>query len=284
MGMSSRFRRFAVVLACVAAAGVVTSAQIRGGITPNEADIIRRFTQAESQLREARTSYTFKQDVLMQTMVKTSAGPSVTGVFHRVSEIIFTDAGQRTERITYFPPSTLKTLVVTQTDLEDLGIIQPFALTAEELPKYNVQMVGRETIDEIPTYVFDVSPKDPKGMEKRGERFFAGRVWVEDQDFMIVKVAGKAGPEVGNNRYPRFETYRENIDGKYWFPTYTYADDVLQFETSDIPIRLVVKYTNYRQFTGTITVLPDDGSEPQPQPPPDDDLPPPIQAPPPIRP
>lgn len=283
MSLRTRTCQFVVALMCVVSLIGTSSAQRRGGITPNEADIIRRFTEAESQLRDARTNYMFRQDVLMQTMVDTSAGKAVTGVFHRVSEIIFGDDGRRSERITFFPPSTLKALVVTQTDLEDLGIIQPFALTAEELPKYNVQMVGRETIDEIETYVFNVAPRDPKGMEKRGERFFAGRVWVEDQDFMIVKVAGKAGPEIDNNRYPRFETFRENIDGKYWFPTYTYADDVLAFEGGDIPIRLVVKYTNYRQFTGNITVLPDEGGT-QPQPPPDDDLPPPIQTPPPIKP
>lgn len=278
MCLSHRIRRVFVVVSCVAIAGAVSSAQQRGGITPNEADVIRRFTQAESRLRDARTNYTFRQDVLLQTM----AGPSVTGVFHRVSEIIFTDTGQRTERITYFPPSTLRGLVFTQTDLEDLGIIQPFALTAEELPKYNVQMVGREKIDDIDTYVFSVAPKDPNGLAKRRERYFVGRVWVEDQDFMIVKAAGKAGPEIDNNRYPRFETYRENIDGKYWFPTYTYADDVLAFEESDIPVRLVVKYMDYKQFTGNITVLPDDGGSP-----PEsgaDDKPPPVQAPPAVEP
>ena len=278
MGLPTRICRLLFTVVFIGITAAFAGAQVRGGITPNEADIIRKFTEAESRLREARTSYTFKQDVLMQTM----AGQSVTGVFHRVSEIIFTDDGHRTERITFFPPSTLKTLVVTQTDLEDLGIIQPFALTAEELPKYNVQMVGRETIDEIQTYVFDVAPRDPSGMAKRGERYFAGRVWVEDQDFMIVKVAGKAGPEIDNNRYPRFETYRENIDGKYWFPTYTYADDVLHFERDDVPVRLIVKYTNYRQFTGNITILPDDGG-PEPKQVPDD-LPPPIQTPPPIKP
>lgn len=257
--------RFRLVLVCAVTLVVLSAlpagAQKRGGITPNEADIIRRFTEAESRLRDARMNYTFRQDVLLQT----TSGQAITGVFHRVSEITLTDAGTRVEKITYFPPSTLKTLVVTQTDLEDLGIIQPFALTAEELPKYNVQMVGREKIDEIDTYVFDVAPRDPMGMAKRGERYFAGRVWVEDQDYMIVKAAGKAGPEIGNNRYPRFETYRENIDGKYWFPTYTYGEDVLQFENGDVPVRLVVKYTNYREFTGNITIVPD-GDAPDPQP------------------
>lgn len=235
------------------------SAQRRGPELPDE-EIIRRFTQAESALRDARANYTFTQDVTIQTLAGSTA---VTGTYRRVSDILFDDQGKRIEKITYFPPPTLTSLQVTQEDLLDLGIIQPFALTAEDLSKYYVRKVGRERIDELDTYVFDVSPRDPQGMAKRRERYFVGRVWVEDQDYMIVKAAGKAGPEVGQQRFPRFETYREHIDGKYWFPTYTFADDILAFENQDIHMRMVVKYTNYKQFTGNITVLPDDGAEPE---------------------
>ena len=268
----SRVRLVALVLAAVAAAPSFGLAQEsrsrRADISTDE--IIRRFAESESRLRDARNQFMFKQDVTLQTL----AGPqAVTGTYRRVSEILFTDAGVRSERIVFFPQSTLKTLTVTPEDLRDLGIIQPFALTIEDLPKYTVRPVGREKVDEIDAYVFDVAPRDPQRMAKAGERYFTGRVWVEDQDYMIVKVAGKAGPEVGNNRYPHFETYREHIDGKYWFPTYTFADDVLQFENGDQHIRLVVKYTDYKQFTGNITIV-DDGEivepedEPEPQQPP----------------
>lgn len=246
----------ALVLGSLAFMAPASVAQRRQQQLP-PAEIIQRFTAAESRLRDARLNYTFKQDVMLQTL----AGQSVTGTFRRVSEIVFDDQSKRIERITYFPPSTLRGLNVTQEDLNDLGVIQPFALTSEDLPKYNVTYVGRDRIDEIDTYMFDIAPKDPSGMAKRGERYLTGRVWVEDQEYMIVKVTGKAGPEVGNNRYPHFETYRENIDGKYWFPTYTYADDTLAFPDQDVPIRMVVKYEDYREFTGTITVTQDD--EPQ---------------------
>jgi hypothetical protein len=253
---NTRIRSLLVVLSVfVIATSSTPQVRAQKRPAPPEQEIIRKFTEAESRLRDARNSYTFRQDVLLQTI----ADPDVvTGVFRRVSDIVFDDQSHRIEKITYFPPSTLRSLTITQEDLSDLGIIQPFALTAEELPKYSVKFVGQEKIDELDTYVFDVAPKDPKGMEKRGERYLTGRVWVEDRDYMIVKVSGKAGPEIGNNRYPHFETYRENIDGKYWFPTYTYADDVLAFKDEDIHIRMVVKYTNYREFTGNITVLGDD--------------------------
>src|ERR1044071_8606075 len=45
---------------------------------------------------------------------------------------------------------------------------------------------------------------------------------------------GKKGQE---HLYPSFATWREQIDGKYWFPTYTRADDTLHFTTGDIRIR-----------------------------------------------
>jgi hypothetical protein len=262
--LRQRFAGGARIVALVGALGAMlapVSAQKPSPELAND-EIIRRFTQAESMLRDARNNYTFKQDVLIQTLAGQSA---VTGTYRRVSEIVFDDQSKRIERITYFPPPTLR-LTVTQEDLQDLGIIQPFALTAEDLPKYNVRFVGRDKIDDIDTYVFEVGPRDPKGMAKRGERYFSGRLWVEDEEYMIVKAAGKAGPEVGEQRFPRFETYREHIDGKFWFPTYTYADDILAFNTGDVHIRMVVKYDDYKEFSGNITVVGEDEPEPDPEP------------------
>ena len=271
----------ALMLAAVAAVPTVSAAQQararRADISTDE--VIRRFAASESRLREARNQFAFKQDVTIQTLM----GPeAVTGTYRRVSEILFTDDGQRQERITFFPQSTLQSLTVTTEDLRDLGVIQPFALTTEDLPKYNVRFLGRERLDELDTYVFDVAPRDPKGMAKANERYLEGRVWVEDQDYMIVKVMGKAGPEIGDSRYPRFETYREHIDGKYWFPTYTYADDVLSFPNGDIRMRMVVKYADYRQFTGNITIV-EDGPMVDPDENPTEE-PPPVEAKPPRRP
>ena len=65
---------------------------------------------------------------------------------------------------------------------------------------------------------------DPK---KTKERLFSGRIWVDDQDLQIVKTKGKGVPETKNNKFPTVETYREHIDGRYWFPTYSYADEEL---------------------------------------------------------
>jgi hypothetical protein len=221
---------------------------------PDEAaikELIQRFTENESRLREEYKSFLFKQDIKFQTL-----GPRdmITGEFRRVSEIIVNDKGQREERITYFPRPTLVDITVTQYDFSDFAGIQPFALSKEDLPKYTVSYVGREKIDDIDTCVFDVRPRVTPNPKKLQDRYFQGRIWVDTVDLMIVKVAGRALPEDRDNKFPRFETYRENIEGKLWFPTYTYADDVLEFRTGPVHVRLVIRYTNYKRFGGKLEI------------------------------
>lgn len=218
---------------------------------PDIAEVIRRFAAAESENKVARNNYTFTQDFDLQTL---GAADSITGRFKRVSDIVYDDLGNRIEKITYFPPSTLTSMNITQQDMQDLAGVQPFALTTEDLPKYNVNYVGKEKLDELSTYVFEVKPKQ----FVKGERYFQGRVWVDDQDLQIVKVLGQGVPEDENNKYPHFESYRENIDGRYWFPTYVYADDTLEFKRDSVHMRMTVRFTNYKRFGGKIRVL-DDG-------------------------
>lgn len=135
--------------------------------------------------------------------------------------------------------------------MQDLADVHPFALASEDLPKYQVDFAGKERIDELNTYAFDVKPKSIV----KGVRYLEGRIWVDDRDFQIVKVKGQAVPEVGEQKFPHFETYRENIDGRYWFPTYTYADDVLEFKKGpSVHLRIVVRYTNYKKFGGRIRI------------------------------
>lgn len=171
------------------------------------------------------------------------------------SDITFTPDGQRYEQITYAPVPTLQRIELSEQDLSDLRNIQPFVLTPDEVQKYDITYVGREQIDELGTYVFDVAPKK---IEKN-QRYFQGRIWVEDHDLEIVKTKGKAVPDIrkhgSENLFPEFETYRQNIEGHYWFPTYTHADDVLHFSTGDVRIRMIVRYSNYKRFGVSIRLL-----------------------------
>jgi len=239
----------AAALAAVAAGVVSAQTQTSGTASSIPVDqIIHRFAQAESNNRDARKFYTFTQDYLVQTV---GMGGNISGVFHRTSDIVLDDRGNRFEKITYFPASTLDGLQITNEDLQDLAGVQPFALTLEDLPKYQIDYVGKEKIDELSCYVFNVKPKKMVS----GQRYFQGKIWVDDQDLQVVKAAGQAVPQVEKQAFPHFETYRENIDGKYWFPTYTYADDMLDFKNApSVHMKMVIRFTNYRKFSTDIKI------------------------------
>jgi len=227
-------------------------------IPPEE--VIRRFTKKESDLREVWKEYAYVQESRIQTI---GPGDTITGEFYQVSEFVFNDAGQRIERIIKAPPSTLYEVSLTPEDRNAFINLQPFALTTEELPNYSVSYVGKEKVDELNTYVFDVTPKvmsnqrelDRLRKQKIEGKFFQGKIWVDDQDLQIVKTAGKIMPEF-EQRFVKFETYRENIDERFWFPTYTYGDERVFFpKGGSARIRMTIKYKNYRRFTSDVKIL-----------------------------
>lgn len=224
-------------------------------------EVIKRFTTKESELFEAWKDYAYQQETKLQAI-----GPAntISGEFYQLSEFVFSDAGKRIERILRAPQSTLDQagLTMTQEDRNALINLQPFALTAEELPNYKVTYIGKEKIDDLSTYVFEVIPRamlDTREMKRMKDqkiegKYFQGKIWVDDIDLQIVKTAGKTVPEF-KQRFPKFETYRENIDGRFWFPTYTYGDDTLVFEQGNsIHIRNIVRYKNYRRFSGDVKI------------------------------
>jgi len=215
------------------------------------AAIINSFAAKETEFRQALNNYSFKRDALVQTV---GIGGQITGEYHRISQFVFDDKGTRYEKITYFPPATLTEISVTQEDIEDLGGIQPFALEASKINQYNFTFFGTEHIDELDTYVFDVQPKITPDPKRSKERFFEGRIWVDTRDLQIVKVRGKGIPE-GQQRFPLFETYREQIDGRYWFPTYTAADDNLLFPNGQTAhVRMLVRYTDFQRFGSKVKI------------------------------
>jgi TonB family protein len=226
-------------------------AAISPSLTQAQIDnIIARFTVKETQFRRALNSYAFKRDALVQTI---GMGGQVSGEYRRVSDFTFDDQGNRYEKINFFPMPTFGGM--TPEDLEDLGGVNPFALEAAKIGQYNLKYVGKERIDELDLYVFDVAPKVTPDPKKTKERFFIGRIWVDDNDLQIVKSKGKAIPETKINKFPIVETYREQIDGQFWFPTYAYADDDLIFDNgTSYRIRMQVKYTDYKVGRGTVKI------------------------------
>lgn len=234
----------------------LTSNRPADGPPVNVEEIVRAFAAKETEFRHALAEYALTRDATVQTI---GMGGQITGEYHRTSQFVFNDNNERFEKITYFPQPTLTELSVTQEDLEDLGGVQPFALEAAKLGQYDFKYFGNERLDELDTYVFDVAPKViPK---KVSERFFQGRIWVDQQDLQIVKVKGKGVPEE-NQRFPIFETYRQQVDGHYWFPTYTYVDDELNFPKGfSVHIRMIVRYTDYKRFRSKVRITDVDNQE-----------------------
>jgi hypothetical protein len=213
-------------------------------------DIIAKFAAKESAFQKARGNYTYRQTAKIEELDDSGA---VTGKYQITSDIIFTPDGHRIERVAYAPVSSLHNIILTPEDEQDLRDVQPFVLTSDEIPNYYIRYLGREKLDEISCYSFAVKPKK---MEP-GKRYLEGIVWVDVEDLQIVKSYGRGVGQLkrnSDNQFPKFETYREQIDGKYWFPTYTIANDTLNFKDSSQRIRMTVKYQDYKQFKSDVQI------------------------------
>ncbi len=207
-------------------------------------EIIKRFAAKEKEFKEARDQYTYRQDVKVMTL----DGDTIDGTYQEVFDVTFDDKGRKTKNVVFAPQPTLTRIGLTQEDFDDIENRLPFVLTSDEIGEYDIMYVGQQKQDELNTYVFDINPKQIV----KNKRYFAGRIWVDDHDFQIVETYGKTLPEThkknNENLFPKFTTWREQIDGQYWFPTYTRAEDTLQFSTGGVRIREIIKYTNYRRF------------------------------------
>ncbi|HKT52255.1 MAG TPA: hypothetical protein VJV96_18275 [Candidatus Angelobacter sp.] len=235
------------------------------GITPQ--DVIQKFAAKEAIFKEARNHYTYTQEIVVQTV----DGNTVDGEFRQKEDILYDDKGNRIEQVTFAPQNTLQRIMMTKEDFDDFRNRLPFVMTTEDLPEYDVLYAGQQHVDELDTYVFDLAPKKIQ----KDKRYFQGRIWVDNRDFQIVKTCGKNVPDIrkkgSENLTPKFVTYREQIDGQYWFPTYTKADDDLNFSAGPVHVREIVKYTNYKRFGVKTRILYGKqvpGGTPQQSPPP----------------
>ena len=232
---------------CEAGNGLLDFAQPK---TMSVQEVIQKLGAAEAATKEARLHYTYKQDVLMQTL----SGKDVTGEFHEVTSVSYDEKGKRQEEVTFAAQSSLRGIQFTQEDMEDIRIYMPLVLTSEDLTRYNLTYAGQQHVDDLDTYEFHV---EPKKKEEKGKRYFEGRIWVDAQDFQIVKVCGKSGPEKvqvkkkeSPDLHPMFVTYRQQVDGRYWFPAYTRSDDTLRFKTGSVHVRETIKYSGYKRVGG----------------------------------
>jgi hypothetical protein len=230
---------------CVLGSGALLArADTKPDPTPDQIqDIIKKFVQKETEFANARENYTYRQ-----TTKLTEVDPP-GGSFEIVEEVTFDDRNRRTSHVLRAPVATLQNILMTAEDEQDFRNVMPFVMSNETADQYITTYLRREKVDEISCYVFSVKPKI---LTKDRKRYFEGEIWVDDQDMQIVKTYGRSTGHLGKNedqQFPKFETYREQIDGKYWFPTYTYADDTLNFKDGPSQrIKQVIKYDHYKKY------------------------------------
>jgi hypothetical protein len=227
------------------------------GTTPQQ--IIDKFAARESAFRKARENYTFRQTVKVDTLAEDTN--RVDGEYQQVTDITFDRDGKRDEHVVFAPQNTLQRVMMSPADFQDIEHRLPFILTTEDLPQYDITYLGRQHIDELDTYVFSAGPK----VLEKNKRYFQGKVWVDQQDFQIVLVNGKSVPDDKRKGHedlsPPYTTYYEQVDGKYWFPTYTKAEGNLHFAggdgylSQDVHLRTIVKYTDYKQYHATARII-----------------------------
>jgi hypothetical protein len=225
-------------------------------IAPEE--IIRQFAARESEFQQALNHYTYRRDARVQTIDDDN---KVDGEWYEVDDVTFDSTGKRTEKVVYAPQSSLQRVQMSPSDLQDIQRGYSFVLTTEEIARYNVKYVGRQKVDEIDCYVFQVSPKF---IEKK-HRYFDGRIWVDTTGLQIVVTDGRMVPDGASKKnedlHPPFMTWRQQVDGHYWFPAYTKGEGTLHFSggkghmAKEVHIRDTVKYTDYKQFSARFKVL-----------------------------
>jgi hypothetical protein len=217
----------------------------KGELSPEQ--IIQKFSQKESEFYDAWMQYTYTETATIR-IISVDGAPSRESLVI-VSEVVFNDDGSREVRILR-RSGRLRSVEWTDEDYEVINNINPFALTAKDLPLYNLKYRGKERVDELDCYVFSVSPKSPQ----KGRLYFDGKIWVDDQDLQVVRTIGKPVPQTRNMQFPEFETIRQVIDDKYWFPVWTHADSKLNFPTATVRIEQTVTYEDYKKFGSKATI------------------------------
>jgi hypothetical protein len=217
-------------------------------------NLVKLVSQRETETETERNEFTYRQKVTLEELDDRGA---IRGIYQETRDVIFSPQHERTERFVDKPENGLKFLKLTEEDFRDIRDIQPVVLTQDRVWNYESRFKGEEKMDGVDCWVLQVRPRQIL----QNQRFFDGLIWVEKQGYNIVRMEGRAVPEIrttkSENLFPRFTTIRKPVNGKYWFPAYTYADDTLQFRTGPQRERLRITYSDYKRFGAESTFRPD---------------------------
>jgi hypothetical protein len=211
--------------------------------------IIERFAKKEELYQGTRPTFGYTKTIRIQEY-----GPDghPTGEFLATYDGVRSPDGKLYERAHAAPESTLQYLQFEPEDAQKLTRLPHYAVTTSQLSKYNLKYLNTEKVDEVDCYIFQVSPKQLD----RQYALFDGVIWVDQKYLEVVKTYGQWITDLGALHPPSlpfemFETYRENVEGKYWFPDYSRSDGVYKLKDRDVPIRVTIKWSNYKALPAT---------------------------------
>jgi hypothetical protein len=212
-------------------------------------EIIKKFAAKEDEYVAVRPTYGARKTIRIDEFDREGR---LTGQFLMVTESVRTPDGRIVNKVIEHPQSTLHVFALEPEDVKELERIPQFPLNSAQLAKYDLKYIGQEVIDEIDAYIFQVKPK----ALDRTHAYLDGIVWVDTKYLEVVKTYGRWVNELGDVKFATmpfttFETYRENVDGKYWFPNYERADETLHLKDGDVPVRLVIKWAGFKPLPAT---------------------------------
>src|SRR5215469_2091174 len=247
------------VIALILAFGLFVTARAAVSISTDQPptdnppiNLAKLAAHRETETEAERNEYTYRQTVTLEEL---DSNGGIRGSYGEVRDIIFSPEHERTEQLIGKPRNALKNLILTDEDFADIRDIQPMVLTEDRLWNYQAVFKGEETVDDVDCWVLQVKPRQIL----TGQRLFDGMIWLDKKEYNMVRMEGQAVPQIrtikSENLFPRFTTVRKPVDGKHWFPVYTYADDTLQFKTGPQRERLRIAYSEYKRFGAESTFI-----------------------------
>lgn len=234
---------------------------------PAAQKLLRDAASQESAFARALGEYTWRQDFSFTEL--SNQQHERGGSYRVVTDIILTPTGRRIEQVIRGPYDHLRFLRMSPEDFSDLRAIVPLLLTRNLLREYSFRDLGRETVElrdstgrpqgSIPAEVFSMAPRQIFS----NQRYFEGKIWIDPVTRGIIKISGRPVPDLYHKRngqeeenlFGHFTTWRQRIDGHFWFPVFTEGEDWLGFRSGAIEVGEHITWSRYRRFSVSTQVL-----------------------------
>ncbi len=222
-----------------------------GQNAPPPRELIQQVAAQGSQFEQELDHYTYRQTFQFFELDKKGMP---RGHYSETRDVLFTPGGERTEQFVKGPVNALKFMRLTDEDFRDIRDVQPFVLDKDNLWNYEAAYKGLESIDGEMCYVYRLKPRQVLD----GQRLLDGMMWISREHRQIVRVAGEPVPQIyresGDNLFPHFTTIYRPVDGKFWFPVKTVADDTLGFRGGLQHVRYSIDFEDYKRFSAESSI------------------------------